>query len=299
MPGGHGKWDEDDVIGTLVELEPLRFEQFIAELWERRGWETEVTDGSGDRGVDVIATQSFPYNKKALLQAKRYRRGNNVSGPELQKYASLKQRSGVDEVVVVTTSQFTEQALELHEEFNIKLVDGHRLVEIIDATSSEDLVKEFAGVLNECPSCNTNISEGDIYCTVCGEHLEPHRKPTIEITHSDETNLVPSQNVTETPNAIVITTKNNEIQAEISDKIGRELRKIMVQQGKPNDEARRIHREHIRFTKEDGQVVVEPLGTNPTRLNGQLIDKGEKCPVEPGDTIELSEILDLNIERFV
>lgn len=135
---------------TLQQLDGHEFEHFIADLWSRRGWNTEVTAQSGDKGIDVIATKAFPYPKKILIQTKRYCDTNSVSGPELQKYASLKQRENVDEVVIITTSGFTNQADVIADDFNIKLIDGGTLQRLIREMAAEDLVATYADG-NEVP----------------------------------------------------------------------------------------------------------------------------------------------------
>lgn len=134
-----------NVLKRLRKLEPYRFEEFVGELWSMKGWETEVTSQSGDKGIDVIATKSFPYNKKSIIQAKRHSKNNSVSGPSMQKYASLKQRDNVDEVVVISTSDFTAQAEEISDEFNIKLVNGSRLDTLVTELSAERLVDSYTG----------------------------------------------------------------------------------------------------------------------------------------------------------
>lgn len=128
----------------LQQVDGHEFEHFIADLWSRRGWNTDVTSQSGDKGIDVIATQAFPYPKKVLIQTKRYRETNSVSGPELQKYASLKQRENVDEVVIITTSGFTDQAEVIADDFNIKLIDGETLQRLVREMAAEDLVATYA-----------------------------------------------------------------------------------------------------------------------------------------------------------
>ena len=46
---------------ALQSIGPDPFEHFIGELWERKGWETTVSDAANDQGVDVRATkQSRP-----------------------------------------------------------------------------------------------------------------------------------------------------------------------------------------------------------------------------------------------
>lgn len=120
------------------------FEHLVADLWQTMGWETEVTDRSSDRGIDVVATKSYPYERKALLQAKRYGPDTSVGSPEVQQYDALRrQESKVDEVLVVTSGEFTRQARELAEELNVKLVDGERLAELLLEPGNEHLVDEY------------------------------------------------------------------------------------------------------------------------------------------------------------
>ncbi|EFW91167.1 restriction endonuclease [Haladaptatus paucihalophilus DX253] len=133
----------DQILPLLQQLNGYEFEEFVSDLWSFRGWETEVTSQSGDKGIDIIATKSFPYPKKTLIQTKRYGTDSSVSGPELQKYASLKQRDSVDEVIVITTSRFTNQARSLAQEFNIKLVNGDTLSELVVEMSAEELVESY------------------------------------------------------------------------------------------------------------------------------------------------------------
>ncbi|QIB74285.1 restriction endonuclease [Halogeometricum borinquense] len=100
------------------------FEHFVADLYERMGWDCTVTDYAQDQGIDIIATKSVPYSQKKLIQAKRYSDSNPVSGPDVQQYASLKQQEqDVDSVIIVTTGRFTQSAIDLAENLNVKLVN--------------------------------------------------------------------------------------------------------------------------------------------------------------------------------
>lgn len=138
------EWSESQILSTLVELEPRAFEKFVRDLWSLQGWDTEVTAHSGDKGIDVVATQSFPYEKKALIQAKKNSIDNNIGGPTMQKYASLKQRDNVDEAIIVTTGRFTPQAKEIGKDFNLKIVSGPTLAQLITDLSAENLVEAYA-----------------------------------------------------------------------------------------------------------------------------------------------------------
>jgi hypothetical protein len=129
----------------LQTIDPYEFEHFVAELWEEQGWETDVSQGSNDMGVDVVAEKSDGLmDQKAVIQAKRYGEGNKVGRPKIQQYHALKQQdTEADAAVVVTTSEFTRGAEEWAGEHNVKLVDGGDLVDIVDDTGRYDLLNEY------------------------------------------------------------------------------------------------------------------------------------------------------------
>ena len=129
---------------VLRQMDAYDFEHFVADLWERMGWETEVSAEAADKGVDVIAKKQTPYEQTALIQAKRYGPNTTVGSPEVQQYASLKnQYSGVDKVIIVTTNEFTGQARELANRLNVKLINGDDLVRLIDNNDAADLVAAY------------------------------------------------------------------------------------------------------------------------------------------------------------
>lgn len=139
--------DLDELLSNLREINEYDFENFVARLWGRYGWQTEVTSGSNDRGVDVIAEKKRPVEQKHLIQVKRWGSGNKVGRPEIQQYSSLRRRgSGIDAVVVVTTSSFSRQAKDEAKDLDVKLVDGSDIYEIISEIDAEDLIKDFIDI---------------------------------------------------------------------------------------------------------------------------------------------------------
>jgi len=119
-------------LDHLKEIDPYEFEEFVAKVWDGMGYQTEVTQGAQDRGIDVVAEKAEPYNKKKLIQAKRNGDGNKVSAPTVRKCSGLKHDSGVDEVLVVTTTSFTSQAHEEADKYNVKLIDGKKLLQLYE-----------------------------------------------------------------------------------------------------------------------------------------------------------------------
>ena len=70
--GDSSSWGPDQLQRRLQAMDDFQFEHLIADLWEQQGWTTEVEQQSSDAGVDIRATKSQPYPRKALIQAKRY-----------------------------------------------------------------------------------------------------------------------------------------------------------------------------------------------------------------------------------
>ena len=136
--------DGEQILAHLQRLDDYEFEHFVADLWERQGWDAEVSQASVDAGVDVTATKETPYHQKLLIQAKRYGPNTTVGGPDIQQYASLKHQQGnVDKVAVVTTNRFTSHAENRAQELNVKTIDGQGLVALIDNLHAYDLLEKY------------------------------------------------------------------------------------------------------------------------------------------------------------
>ncbi len=137
-------FSQDELLDRLQEIDSYEFEQFVGQLWELQGWNTYVTKGADDGGIDVIAEQSTPFSRKQVLQVKRYEPSNSVGRPEIQQYASIRQeKSDVDMVVVLTTGQFTDGAETVAKKLNVKLIDGPQLYNLIDALEAFQLVRSY------------------------------------------------------------------------------------------------------------------------------------------------------------
>lgn len=150
----------------IHSLEPDEFERLVANVWEEYGFECEVTPSGKDKGVDIIASKSEPVPTKHVIQAKRYNPQNKISSPQIQQYAALRtQIEGADSVVVVTSSEFTGEAIELANQLGVKTVDGETLTKLLEKT---DLITQSSGEtfetwlggkeMMECPYCGDRIT---------------------------------------------------------------------------------------------------------------------------------------------
>ncbi|MDL0140299.1 restriction endonuclease [Halobacterium salinarum] len=163
---------QEKLLEQLQKVDAYEFEQFVAKLWEVQNWDTYVTKGADDGGVDVIVEKSTPFPRKQVIQVKRYEPSNSVGRPEIQQYASLRQeQTDVDMVVVLTTGRFTDGAEEVARKLNVKLIDGPQLYNLIEALDAFQLAQSYvdsevneagtSSTESEDISTDTPVQEGD------------------------------------------------------------------------------------------------------------------------------------------
>ena len=96
----------------LLEMDPFQFEFLVGDLLKSLGYvNVQVTKRSGDKGIDVLADLTLEgiTNVKTVVQVKRFKDGNNISGAivaQLRGSAEVDQRG-----LVITTSDFSKDAL--------------------------------------------------------------------------------------------------------------------------------------------------------------------------------------------
>jgi hypothetical protein len=147
--------------------------------------------------------------------------------------------------------------------------------------------------LGACPSCGTDVEAADSFCPGCGEDLDAVRDAGggSKAKGTDATAQAGS------PESLVLATRGEELVVDDGDAVGRELRRLITESGGDQDDAVRIHREHVRFVRENGQFYLEDMGQNPTRLNNVDMEQGDRKPVGPGDEIELSGVITIEVRE--
>lgn len=141
---------ETDALQRLKQTTPREFEEFVADVWESRGWDAEVKDKGADGGIDVIATREGVVNQKMLIQAKRYTGSNKVTAGNIREYAGVRNREvDADSMAIVTTNEFTRDAEEEAVDMNIKLIDGEDLISILQDNDAMYILDEYAPTLGE------------------------------------------------------------------------------------------------------------------------------------------------------
>ncbi|MGI5445941.1 restriction endonuclease [Streptomyces sp. CA-243310] len=126
--GGHagGGAEEPD----LFTMDPIAFENLVAELFRAMGMEAVTTQRSGDGGVDVEALDPAPIRGgRIVVQVKRYR--NTVPPTAVRDLYGTVQDAGANKGVLVTTSSFGPGSYTFANGKPLELVPGVDLVDLL------------------------------------------------------------------------------------------------------------------------------------------------------------------------
>jgi hypothetical protein len=168
--------DISRIKSALQQMSPERFEDLVAVVWSQMGWSTRVSQQGRDQGIDIIATRSNLVQEKAIIQAKRYSDSKKVGRPDIQQYSSLKDEfPDADSVIIVTSSEFTNEAKQLAEQLGVKTVNGTELAEACLQNLPEEDLSEYI----ESTASNSGTIES-------GDQLSSDRIQINEVTDSEE-----------------------------------------------------------------------------------------------------------------
>ncbi|MFA6329808.1 MAG: restriction endonuclease [Candidatus Micrarchaeia archaeon] len=132
---------------NFSNFSPEGFEAFIGNLFQRMGYETELTPRSHDYGIDVIAKNK---QETVAIQVKLYSDGRNVGNREVQRVLGAMQFKNIqaDRSILVTNQFFTKPAWHQADGNPIELWDRDTLTQVIN--------KIFAPAMEEKPPKNLN-----------------------------------------------------------------------------------------------------------------------------------------------
>jgi restriction system protein len=106
----------------MRELTPRQFEEFVAELYEKHGFEVELTPASRDGGVDLYAVRYETFGKfLTVVDCKRYSSHRPVGVRLVRQLRGVIEDTGASAGVLATTSSFTKGAREFQERHQYRL----------------------------------------------------------------------------------------------------------------------------------------------------------------------------------
>jgi restriction system protein len=122
----HGSDEEPD----LYEMDPIAFENLVADLFRAMGMQAVTTQRSNDGGVDVDALDPAPIRGgKIVVQVKRYR--NTVPPTAVRDLYGTVQDVGANKGVLVTTSRFGPGSHTFANGKPLELISGSELVDLL------------------------------------------------------------------------------------------------------------------------------------------------------------------------
>lgn len=129
-----------DLLEKIRSIPPKAFEILVVDLLVKMGYggsrtdtkQAFVTGKPGDEGIDGIIKEDKLGLDVIYIQAKRWKKGNVIGRPELQKFVGALAGQGAQKGVFITTSAFTKEAQEYkpRNDTKIILIDGMKLADL-------------------------------------------------------------------------------------------------------------------------------------------------------------------------
>lgn len=125
----------DDLLEEIMNISDKAFERFVLDLMTSMGYGsveygTQVTPYVGDEGIDGIIMEDKLGFDLIYVQAKHYSPDHSVGRPEVQAFVgAIAGRNGKG--LFVTTSKFSEPAIEYAQQQHIVLIDGKALANLM------------------------------------------------------------------------------------------------------------------------------------------------------------------------
>jgi restriction endonuclease Mrr len=131
-------WHSDrQLLWMLRGMNPAEFEEYIAELFSKMGFQTKAVGGSYDHGVDVVAEKN---GIKHYIQCKKYFGKREAGVGEVRDfYGAIADHLAQGKGYFITTNKFTLEAERFAEDKPIELVDSFKLIKYIKSVEKQDV----------------------------------------------------------------------------------------------------------------------------------------------------------------
>ncbi len=118
------------MLDELIALSPAEFEHAVAQLLPHLGFaDVRRVGGANDRGVDIVCRDAD--GSLVAVQCKRYDPSRRVGALAVQHLSAMAFQRRAHRGIFVTTAAFTTSARRQADEFDIELIDGPQLVELL------------------------------------------------------------------------------------------------------------------------------------------------------------------------
>ena len=101
----------------LFGIQPREFEEIIARVFGKNGFNVQLTQQTHDRGRDIVAFRSdLDIESKFIIECKRYAKNRPVRVDLVRSLFGVQQNEGANKAIIATTSHFTPAAMKFAEE---------------------------------------------------------------------------------------------------------------------------------------------------------------------------------------
>ncbi len=152
-------WLSDrELIQMLRGKTPTEFEEYIASLFNRLGYNAEAVGRSHDGGIDVIAEKD---GVKHYIQCKKFYNREVSVGDVRDFYGAIVDHLTNGKGYFITTNKFTLEAENFAEDKPIELVDSFKLLKYVRlAEEKNKKINQFVQVKQKiCPKCGGALIE--------------------------------------------------------------------------------------------------------------------------------------------
>lgn len=127
----------EKILENILNKDSIFFERLVVDLLLKMGYGEfrpdagKTTPPTNDGGIDGIINEDRLGLDKIAIQAKRYNKSNKIGAPLLQGFVGALMGKGVTKGVFITTSSFTNGAIDYARNQSIILIDGNKLAELM------------------------------------------------------------------------------------------------------------------------------------------------------------------------
>ena len=162
----HRLVDEQTSLEKLRETGWKDFEYLVAEAFRRQGYAVDYSLGRGaDGGVDLTLRRN---GRTSLVQCKQWK-VFSIGAPFIREMFGLMTADQADEAIIVTTGKFTRDAQEFAAGKPIQLIDGPRLLALVQSVQSNPVAADPSPLREQGGRKSDEVSA--IACPLCGKPM--------------------------------------------------------------------------------------------------------------------------------
>lgn len=150
-------------LSTIRNLSWRSLEELVGEAYRKNGFSVVGNSWPGaDGGVDLVARKN---GERVLIQCKQWK-ADKVGVRTVREMFGLLNSERANEVHIITSGEFTNEAIDFARNKPIRLIDGPKLVQIVKSAQSNSL---NIPPVHESPSEPTAVSS--VICPKCGSNM--------------------------------------------------------------------------------------------------------------------------------